>query len=212
MNILSLALTALQNPNTRELYQENLNKGFKPFNPVQIDTLIHTESTNNPKATSSTGAKGLMQMTQSAWDDVNKYFGNTIKEKLGQIYSYTDAYDPKINKIYGSIYLNNRIPQLLKSAGKDITQENVLKLYKGIINLPTDKVNPTISKQISSILNASDNVSGGSTSSNNLPSTSNTNQFPTLKPESKYNEKISTLKEDIPWYKKLFLGRTVNVK
>lgn len=62
-----------------------------------IDAISQVESEGDSYAVSNKGAKGLMQITPIAWDEVN--------EKMGFNLDYdTHVHDPKINKMYGKNY------------------------------------------------------------------------------------------------------------
>ncbi len=59
--------------------------------------VIRTESDFRPDALSPVGARGLMQLTEPALSDVNRY--------LKTDYRFDDMYDPKINIRCGTCYL-----------------------------------------------------------------------------------------------------------
>lgn len=101
--VLSIALTTL-------LFQKQLFKIYYPTPygeivktaaaetqiPVNLlYAVIHTESHFNPKAESKLGAKGLMQITEDAFDWVKMRSGDEHS-------SYNDVYDPAVNINYGA--------------------------------------------------------------------------------------------------------------
>lgn len=63
--------------------------------PSLIYAVIHTESSFEPQVTSSAGAKGLMQLTDSTLEWALNRAGEKGK------YTAEDLYDPKINIHYG---------------------------------------------------------------------------------------------------------------
>ncbi len=65
--------------------------------------VIRTESDFRPRAESSVGARGLMQMTESALSDVNL--------QLKTSYSFEDMFDPEINIRCGTCYLSRMYRQ-----------------------------------------------------------------------------------------------------
>jgi hypothetical protein len=80
-----------------------------------IDKLVFAESGGRPSATAigsdKNSYKGLMGMGQTAWDEVNQ-----IRKTQGkQTYSFSMAHDAKLNREYGTTYMNERVPQLIDS-------------------------------------------------------------------------------------------------
>jgi len=70
----------------------------EPINEVFLSNLIFRESTNNPRAVSKVGARGLMQIMGPTWKEVTK-------ELYGKEISYDLAFNPEINKKVGIAYL-----------------------------------------------------------------------------------------------------------
>lgn len=62
-----------------------------------VYAVIKTESDFDPLAVSSVGARGLMQMMESTFDDVRR--------ELGQTHTYDDLFTPEISIRYGTYYL-----------------------------------------------------------------------------------------------------------
>lgn len=102
-------------------------------NPVTnnfIEKLIMKESTNNPRAKSQKGARGLMQIMKPTWDEVSeRIYGKRI--------DYSLAYDPKKNKEIGIAYLNQldlRLKKDLKgysNMNQRQKQEQLAAAYNG---------------------------------------------------------------------------------
>ena len=93
-----------------------------------LQALIFAESSGNPKAKSSKGAHGLMQITQPALTDYN-----TLQ---GANFSLDDMLTPELNQQVGSWYLDSRIPQMLTHYKLPDTIENRLWAYNaGIGNV-----------------------------------------------------------------------------
>lgn len=82
-------------------YTDLVNKAAKDYNlqPALIYGVIHTESRFDPKAGSSVGALGLMQIMPETFD--------WLQEKRGEAGKYTteDLYTPSVNIDYGSYLL-----------------------------------------------------------------------------------------------------------
>jgi len=82
-------------------YTDLVNKAAKDYNlqPALIYGVIHTESRFDPKAGSSVGALGLMQIMPETFD--------WLQEKRGESGKYTteDLYTPSVNIDYGSYLL-----------------------------------------------------------------------------------------------------------
>ena len=78
-------------------YTEDVTAASEEFDvePSLIYAVIHTESSFEPRATSSAGAKGLMQITDTTLDWALKRAGEQGK------YSPEDLYDPSVNIHYG---------------------------------------------------------------------------------------------------------------
>ena len=68
--------------------------------PDLVAAVIYQESRFNERATSSAGARGLMQLTPDTARGIAQRTG-------GHRFSATDLYDPEINIRYGSWYLNH---------------------------------------------------------------------------------------------------------
>lgn len=95
---------------------------------VDINKVIHIESSGDPKAVSRTGARGLMQLMKPTWTEMVR--------KMGKDWRWDEAFDPEKNKAVGTYYLNTEIPRLLKHYGVDDNLENRLISYNwGIGNL-----------------------------------------------------------------------------
>ena len=70
------------------------------FHPLFIYSVIRQESLFESSITSVAAAKGLMQMTNIAWQEVNN------KGVLDQNYEENDLYRPNINILYGTNFLS----------------------------------------------------------------------------------------------------------
>ncbi len=69
----------------------------RDLRPNLVAALIYTESRFNPRATSSVGAQGLMQIMPGT--------GDSIAESLGE--STSDLYDPDTSIKYGTWYIKS---------------------------------------------------------------------------------------------------------
>ena len=72
------------------------------LDPALLAAVIYRESKFDPKARSSSGAIGLMQLLPDTAEGIALHTG-------GQKFVVTDLYDPEINVRYGSFYLRRLI-------------------------------------------------------------------------------------------------------
>ena len=82
-------------------YEEYVIKYSEEFevDPVLVFSVIKVESNFQPNATSSVGARGLMQLMEDAYDWVKFRLDDDSE-------SYDDMYDPQTNIKYGAYYLS----------------------------------------------------------------------------------------------------------
>ncbi|MBQ8965265.1 lytic transglycosylase domain-containing protein [Ruminococcus sp.] len=82
-------------------YEEYVIKYSEEFDvdPVLVFSVIKVESNFQPNATSSVGARGLMQLMEDAYDWVKFRLDDDSE-------SYDDMYDPETNIRYGAYYLS----------------------------------------------------------------------------------------------------------
>ncbi len=74
---------------------------------VNIDAMVQIESSNNPKAKSKKGARGLAQVMKPTWDE--------CVERIGLDWVYEEDCDnPAKSMAIGEYYVNTRIPQMIK--------------------------------------------------------------------------------------------------
>ena len=93
-----------------------------------INAIIQEESSGNPLAVSSVGARGLMQITKPALTDYNTYHTDKM--------SMDDMWDEEKNKTVGIWYVNKKIPEYLRHYKIEDTLENRLWSYNaGIGNV-----------------------------------------------------------------------------
>ncbi len=81
-------------------YEEEINSASEEFSVPKeiICAVIYVESSFDKDATSHVGARGLMQIMPSTFEDINK--------ALKTDYSEDDLYDPAVNIRAGSYYLS----------------------------------------------------------------------------------------------------------
>jgi len=91
----------------QDIEYERSKQEAEPVTDSFITSLQMKESTNNPRAVSSKGARGLMQIMKPTWNEMTK-------EVYGEELDYDLAFDPRINKEVGVAYLN-RIDGILTS-------------------------------------------------------------------------------------------------
>lgn len=95
-----------------------------------IDAMIQKESSGvataeyTPKGKRT--SRGLMQLEEPTWKDISAY----RKKNDQEIYSY-DKYwkDPEINRMYGTQYIYEVIPDILTKKKVPVTFENVMASY-----------------------------------------------------------------------------------
>ena len=104
-----------------------------------LQALIQAESSGNPKAKSSKGAHGLMQITQPALTDYNTFQGAN--------FSLDDMLNPDLNKQVGTWYLDSRIPQMLTHYKFPDTLENRLWAYNAGIGNVRKGIQPQETKE-----------------------------------------------------------------
>ena len=82
-------------------YEEYVLKYSSEFevDPVLVFSVIKVESNFQPNATSSVGARGLMQLMEEAYDWVKFRLDDDSE-------SFDDMYDPETNIRYGTYYLS----------------------------------------------------------------------------------------------------------
>jgi soluble lytic murein transglycosylase-like protein len=111
------------------------------------DAVVSRESSDNPLATSVTGARGLMQIMPIALTEYNNYNKTNL--------TMDDMYDSTINKQVGQWYLGTRIPQMLKAYKLPVNTDTMLWSYHdGIGNVRKNYKSNTAKKYISDIKNA----------------------------------------------------------
>ncbi len=99
------------------------NAEAEEFN-IDRDRLEQIESSGRADAVSNKGAVGIRQITQPALTDYN----NAHKDRQ---YTMEDMKDVSKNREVSDWYLDTRIPQMLKSKGVPVTEDNVLRAYNG---------------------------------------------------------------------------------
>ncbi|MCL2089456.1 MAG: lytic transglycosylase domain-containing protein [Oscillospiraceae bacterium] len=82
-------------------YAEYISLYSEQYNVEEnlIYAVIHTESGFNGDAVSSVGARGLMQIMEVAFDDINRL----MNDRRGT--TYDDMYDHELNIEYGTFFL-----------------------------------------------------------------------------------------------------------
>jgi len=102
---------------------------------VDMKKIVSIESSNNPKAENErSGARGLTQIMKSTWEE--------IVQKMGEDWSWDEAFDREKNLAVGTYYMNVEIPRLLKHYGIADTIENRLAAYDwGVGNLQKNEWN-----------------------------------------------------------------------
>lgn len=127
--------TPTTQPNTATLQvkvaQPPTKAGQPLFNDELVGKLIGAESSGNPAAKAigidSKPYKGLMGMGKVAWDEVN-----AMRKVKGMAeIPWSMAHDPTANKEMGTMYLNERVPEILKSLNLPVNPLMVLIYYGG---------------------------------------------------------------------------------
>ena len=71
-----------------------------------------------------------MQIGKDAWNEAN-----VIRQKRNEFtIPFSKVNDPKANVLMGTIYLNERVPELLESQGIPVNMVTMLLKYGGWIN------------------------------------------------------------------------------
>jgi len=95
--------------------------------PLDIQKIIHIESSGNPFAISHANARGLMQITSITLLEYN--------QRCKTNYTENDLFNPEINIKIGTWYWNIRIPQMLIFYGlKDNINNRIISYNAGIGN------------------------------------------------------------------------------
>lgn len=83
-------------PASADLYADQIAEASRRFDiPASwIRAIMRTESAGNPRARSTAGAKGLMQIMPMTWAELS------VRHRLG-----SDPYDPRDNILAGAAYL-----------------------------------------------------------------------------------------------------------
>lgn len=99
-------------------YADIINRYAKKeeVSAIVVASVIQTESAFRPKAISSTGAVGLMQIMPDTWRDINRKFQICVGRHSGEC-TLECYYDPEMNIRIGTAYLG----QLVKRYHGDIT-------------------------------------------------------------------------------------------
>jgi len=69
------------------------------IHPAFVAAIILRESSYNPRAESSVGARGLMQVMEKTFEDIRRWLGEENRT------TFSDMYDPETNIRYGCYYL-----------------------------------------------------------------------------------------------------------
>lgn len=88
---------------------------------VDMSIIQKIESNGNPRAVSSTGARGSFQIMPCVLQEYNQY--HNIK------YSWKQMFDHDKNKQVASWYITQRIPALLRYYHCQVTTTNVIRAY-----------------------------------------------------------------------------------
>ena len=92
--IICILALGIARGNLNRLHKERENG----IHPAYVAAIILRESSYDPKATSSVGARGLMQVMESTFEFVRKKLGEDNT-------TFADMYDPTTNIRYGCWYL-----------------------------------------------------------------------------------------------------------
>ena len=85
-------------PKTYAAYVRQYSYEYNVPEPI-VFAVIKVESDFDPYAESNAGARGLMQMMQSTFEEL------TSDEYLGDNYSFGELFDPEVSIKYGTYYL-----------------------------------------------------------------------------------------------------------
>lgn len=95
---------------------------------VDINKIVMIESGGNAQAVNGkSGAVGLMQITSICLKEWNNHHPQ-------EQYSRNDLFDPAVNTKIGSWYINDRIPEMIRSAKQDVTVEKCIIAYNAGIS------------------------------------------------------------------------------
>jgi len=103
---------------------------------INLEAIKQIESGGNAGAYNvKSGAVGLYQITPICLQEYNERMNNHL--------TMEDLYEPRINEQVASWYLFDRIPQMLKHFGYEVTDANVLVCYNaGIWYIVNDRPLP----------------------------------------------------------------------
>ena len=112
-------------PETETCKVYNIETIYKDYeiNPLSIELI---ESNGNVRAVSICDARGIMQLTYFVVDEYNKFNNKEIKKG--------ELFNPSINREIAKWYLEQRIPQLLKSKNLEVNLCNILICYNAGIS------------------------------------------------------------------------------
>ena len=102
--LLMISVVLLGNITEQKIYPDDYSDIVEKYaeefgiDKYLIHSIIWVESSYDKNAVSSSGARGLMQISEGTLPDINVM--------LGELYSFDDMFDPEINVRCGVCYLN----------------------------------------------------------------------------------------------------------
>lgn len=113
-------------------YQKGLRERSATLSgEMDMETVFHMESSHNPIAVSSAGAKGIGQIMGSTWEECTRLMG--VDWPFDRYWS-----DVEKNRAVAEYYMEHRIPKMLKAYDIPVTTETMLASYNGGIGRVKD--------------------------------------------------------------------------
>lgn len=126
----------------------DVNVNLIAWADVDINIIAQIESGNNPNAYNpKSGAKGVCQITPIVLEDFKNYCPHYSDDWRRQLGFDTDMYNSVTNKLIGDWYINERIPQMLRTYHIPDTIDNRLWAYNAGIERVRKGIMPQETKR-----------------------------------------------------------------